>query len=164
MSLICTGVLFRKTESAAGRCASAVQSMVGPDQKLSLHYDAELGEALLAQAADTAASRQPTSLIIIYSYGDFRAASQAVRSNDPAAKPIEITRDDTVPQNKVVAFFSNPFGNLDAAQTAPLKIENALITPVPQPATDGWWRSHCSSSWRSSRSGRACACGWRCRN
>jgi SP family myo-inositol transporter-like MFS transporter 13 len=31
----------------------------------------------------------------------------------------------------VEAFFKNPFGNLDAAQTAPLKIERALIQRVP---------------------------------
>jgi phage shock protein PspC (stress-responsive transcriptional regulator) len=80
---------------------------------------------------------RPTSLIVIYSYGDFRAASQAVRSDDPAAKPIEVTRASCVPENKVQAFFSNPFGNLDAARTAPLKIENALITPVPL-ARNGW--------------------------
>src|SRR4029077_6432143 len=43
----------------------------------------------------------------------------------------------TVPANKVVAFFSNPSGNLDAARTAPLKIENALITPVPS-QQNGW--------------------------
>jgi SP family myo-inositol transporter-like MFS transporter 13 len=54
-----------------------------------------------------------------------------VRSDDFAAKPIEINRDSAVPANKVVAFFSNPFANLDAARTAPLEIENALITPVP---------------------------------
>jgi MFS family permease len=36
-----------------------------------------------------------------------------------------------------VAFFSNPFGNLDTARQAPLKIENALITPVPSPR-NGW--------------------------
>jgi hypothetical protein len=36
-----------------------------------------------------------------------------------------------------VAFFSNPFGNLDASRTAPLKIENALITPVPL-SRNGW--------------------------
>jgi len=28
-------------------------------------------------------------------------------------------------------FFSNPFGNLDAARRAPLRIDNALITPLP---------------------------------
>jgi len=36
-----------------------------------------------------------------------------------------------------VAFFSNPFGNLNTARTAPLVIESALITPVPG-AREGW--------------------------
>ena len=42
-----------------------------------------------------------------------------------------------MPANKVVAFFSKPFGDLDAARTAPLKIENALISPIPN-ASNGW--------------------------
>jgi phage shock protein PspC (stress-responsive transcriptional regulator) len=70
-------------------------------------------------------------LVVIYSYGDFRAATKAARSDDTAATPIEITRESCVPANKVVAFFSNPFGNLDAARRAPLRIDNALITPLP---------------------------------
>ena len=50
---------------------------------------------------------------------------------------LKLSRESCVPVNKVVAFFSNPFGDLDAARQAPLKIENALITPVP-PARNGW--------------------------
>ena len=42
-----------------------------------------------------------------------------------------------MPANKVVAFFKNPLGNLKAAQTAPLKIEKALIGQVPD-ASHGW--------------------------
>jgi MFS family permease len=42
-----------------------------------------------------------------------------------------------VPPNRVVAFFSNPFADLERARTAPLKIENALITPVPS-ERNGW--------------------------
>jgi SP family myo-inositol transporter-like MFS transporter 13 len=60
-----------------------------------------------------------------------------VRSDDISAKPIEITRESCLPANKVVAFFSNPFSNLDAARQAPLRIENALITPVPS-SHNGW--------------------------
>jgi hypothetical protein len=92
---------------------------------------------LAGRLAGSGLSSSPTSLVVIYSYGDFRAASQVVRSNDAGAKPIEITREGSIPANKVVAFFSNPFGNLEAARQAPLKIENALITPVPN-ATHGW--------------------------
>jgi len=136
LSLICTGVLFRSGERLRVDAKSGVQAMVTPDQKLTLLYDGSLADTLLRESA-ASNENQATSLVVIYSYGDFRAASQVARSNDPAAKPIEITRESCVPANKVVAFFSNPFGNLDAARAAPLKIENALISPVPS-ANNGW--------------------------
>ena len=41
------------------------------------------------------------------------------------------------PSNKIEAFFKNPFADLEAAQTAPLKIEKALIGRVPE-ASHGW--------------------------
>ena len=139
VSLICTGALFLRTEVHRVDAKSDVQSMVGPDQRLTLLYNQELAAKLLnaTPASLGPGNERPTSLVVIYSYGDFRAASQVVRSDDSAAKPIEITRESCVPPNKVVAFFSNPFGNLDAARKAPLKIENALITPVPLPR-NGW--------------------------
>jgi phage shock protein PspC (stress-responsive transcriptional regulator) len=74
---------------------------------------------------------------VIYSYGDFRAATKVARSDDKSATPIEITRESCVPANKVVAFFSNPFSDLNAARSAPLQIDNALITPVPT-SHNGW--------------------------
>ncbi len=42
-----------------------------------------------------------------------------------------------MPANKVGAFFSNQFANLDAARAAPLKIDHALITPAPGNQTGG---------------------------
>jgi MFS transporter, SP family, solute carrier family 2 (myo-inositol transporter), member 13 len=137
VSLICTGLLFRGTERQRVDTKSAVQSMVDPDQRLTLRYNAETAGKLLTSTPASTETSRPTSLVVIYSYGDFRAASQVVRSDDPAAKPIEITRESCVPANKVVAFFSNPFGDLDASRAAPLRIENALITPVPLPR-NGW--------------------------
>jgi hypothetical protein len=109
--------------------------MVTADQKVTINYDQKLAETLLG-TSDRATQRmgsRPTSLVVIYSYGDFRAATKAARSDDAAATPIQITRESSVPANKVVAFFSNPFGNLDAARQAPLRIDNALITPLPSP-------------------------------
>jgi MFS transporter, SP family, solute carrier family 2 (myo-inositol transporter), member 13 len=139
VSLIWTGILFRRTERLRVDSRDSVQAMVGPDQKLTLRYEEQTADALLAGSGEAgqAIAGRPTSLSIIYSYGDFRAATKVARSDDMAAKPIEITRESTVPANKVVAFFSNPFGNLDAARTAPLRIDNALITPVPG-ARNGW--------------------------
>lgn len=136
ISLICTGVLFLGTERLRVDSKSAVQSMVTADQKLRLLYSEELASRLWKESRGNAGDG-PTSLVVIYSYGDFRAASQVVRSDDPAAKAIEITRESCVPANKVVAFFSNPFGDLDASRQAGLKIENALISPVPAPR-NGW--------------------------
>lgn len=136
VSLILTALLFRKPEKLRVDARNTVQAMVSQDQRLSLQYDFRIASELLA-ATGNGASGGPTSFSIIYSYGDFRAASKVARSDDLAAKPIEINRESTVPANKVLAFFSNPFGNLDAARTAPLKIENALITPVPS-QQNGW--------------------------
>ena len=139
LSLVSTGLLFRKTERLRVDSRGPVQAMVTADQKVTLTYNQKLAETLLGTSLGTtgdAAERignRPTSLVVIYSYGDFRAATKAARSDDAAATPIQIAREGSVPANKVVAFFSNPFGDLDAARQAPLRIDNALITPLPSP-------------------------------
>ena len=46
--------------------------------------------AIFSQAEQSAANR--FRLIVIYSYGDFRAATAVARSEDATAKPVEITR------------------------------------------------------------------------
>jgi len=135
VSVTCAGLLFVRTEKQRVDARSAVQSMVSADQQLTLLYNEESAGKLLKENGDAAVGR-PTSLVVIYSYGDFRAASQAVRSDDPAAA-IQIVREGCVPGNKIKAFFSNPFGDLDAARVAPLRIENALVTPVPGTG-NGW--------------------------
>ena len=139
VSLLCTAALFQRTEKLRVDSRSAVQSMVSADQRLSLLYDNETAARLLDSGGDAgrALHSQPTSLILIYSCGDFRAATKVVRSDDLATKPIEISRENCLPSNKVVAFFSNPFSNLAASREAPLKIDNALISPVPS-THNGW--------------------------
>ena len=143
VSLLCTGFLFRQTESLRVDSHAAVQSMVTADQKLVLNYNEETANTLLAANGDAgpgkfiAVSHRPTSLVVIYSCGDFRAATKVARSDDTAAKPIEITRESCLPANRVVAFFSNPFSNLEASRQAPLRIDNALISPVPA-TRNGW--------------------------
>jgi SP family myo-inositol transporter-like MFS transporter 13 len=141
VSLVCTGLLFRQTEKQHVDSRSAVQSIVDKQDadRASLLYDDKTASALLAATGGSGQSMsgRPTTLVITYSYGDFRAATQVARSDDSAAKPIEITRDSCVPSNKIIAFFSNPFSDLDAARKAPLRIDNALITPVPT-THNGW--------------------------
>jgi MFS family permease len=139
VSLVCTGLLFHQTERLRVDSRMPVQSMITSDQKITLRYDQKLAETLLNSAGGAAQriGSRATSLVVIYSYGDFHAATKAARSDDVAATPIEITRESCVPANKVVAFFSNPFGDLDAARLAPLRIDNALITPLPSQRS-GW--------------------------
>ncbi len=139
ISLLCTGALFHRTEQMRVDSRDALQTMVGGQQKVSFLYDGKSADTLLGASgpAGNAIKNRPTSLVVIYSYGDFRAATKVVRSDDPSAQPIEITRESCVPANKVVAFFSNPFSNLEAARHAPLRIDDALITPVPS-TQNGW--------------------------
>jgi len=139
VSLICTGYLFQRTEKLRIDCRSQFQSLVTSNQTLTLNFDQATSGTI---SSNNAVGNRPTSLIVIYSYGDFRAATPVVRSDDPTASPVQITRAGCLPSNKVVAFFSNPFSNLEAARTAPLKIENALITPVPD-TVSGWQVAGC---------------------
>src|SRR5208283_1223128 len=54
LSLVCTGLLFRQTESLRVDSKSAVQSMVTADQKIALTYDQKLAETMLSTAGDAA--------------------------------------------------------------------------------------------------------------
>jgi SP family myo-inositol transporter-like MFS transporter 13 len=139
LSLVGVGILFLRTEKVSLDARAQVQGMVIPNQEMTLHFDRDQAAQLLAAQGDAGKRIEAgrASLAIIYSYGDFTSTTSFVRSDDPAARPIEITRASCVPANKVVAFFKNPLGNLKAAQTAPLKIEKALIGQVPD-ASHGW--------------------------
>ncbi len=137
VSLLGVAFLFHQTEKQRVDCAPAVQAMVNAtNQTLEVNFNPATVDQLQPVSFTKSGLIEPQTLIIIYSYGDFRAATKVVRSTDKIAT-IKIDRGSCVPANKGVAFFSNPFANLDAAKTAPLKIENALITPVPS-ATNGW--------------------------
>ncbi len=135
VSLLAVGVIFHKTEAQRTDVRDALQALViSTNQTVVVEFNDNSAAALLSQSGKTFAP--PESLVVIYSYGDFHAATKVVRSDDLDAKLI-INREGCVPATKVSAFFKNPFADLDAARTAPLKIENALITPVPS-ESNGW--------------------------
>ena len=138
-ALVCVALLFRSTEKLSVDCRDAVQTMVAPDQELALRFDPATASRLLAATGDasTGIDSSRASLAIIYSYGGFTAATSYVRSDDPAAVPIEITRASCVPANRIEALFRNPFADLAAARTAPLVIQKALVGRVPD-AGHGW--------------------------
>jgi MFS family permease len=132
-------LLFRSTEKLSVDRRDAVQALVSPSQELALRFDPAAASQILAAQGDAGRGIDSSraSLAIIYSYGDFTAATSFVRSDDPAAAPIEITRASCVPANRIEALFRNPFADLAAAQTAPLVIQKALVGRVPE-AGHGW--------------------------
>ncbi len=134
-SLLAVGLVFHKTEAQRVDVRDAVQALVvSSNQTAVIEFNDDSAARLLAASGQT--MTQPKSLVVIYSYGDFPAATKVVRSDDLDAK-LTIDRESCVPATKVSAFFQNPFADLTAARVAPLKIENALITPVPS-ESNGW--------------------------
>jgi SP family myo-inositol transporter-like MFS transporter 13 len=131
--LLFVGILFRSIEKNRYDVRDAIQSRVGPDQKLVLHFDQADAKGLLP--ANTFTSDR-LALSVIYSYGGFEAATRAMRSAEGEAS-IPIDRQTSLPSSKVEAFFRDPFANLDEARTAPLKIEHAYISPLPD-VVHGW--------------------------
>ena len=138
ISLVCTALIFRQTEQQRVDAKAAVQALVTADQKAVIEFNQPIADKLLAGRGDIgkASSNKLSTMIVIYSYGNFRAATEAVRSDNLGARLV-LERAKCVPATRVAAFFQNPFADLAAAKTAPLKIENALITPVPT-AQKGW--------------------------
>lgn len=139
VSMIFVGTLFLRTEKLSFNAGDEVQSMVDADQQLNLRFDQAEASRLLAAGGEAGKQIESNraSLAIIYSYGDFTATTSFVRSDDAAAAPIQITRDSCVPANKVESFFKNPFADLEAAQSAPLKIQKAIVGQIPD-ARHGW--------------------------
>jgi hypothetical protein len=114
------------------------------DRRIVLTFDQPRADGLLTAAGGSgnAITGKAATIVVIYSVGDFNSATNAVRSDDPAAKRVVIKRDDCLPSSAVDAFFKNPFASLSASKGAPLKIDNALITPVPS-TQNGWITAVC---------------------
>jgi len=135
--LVTTGISFLKTERQSVDVHDLMQTQVTPSQELSLHFDQAEASRLLEGRGQGIASGH-SSLTVIYSYGDFTAATTAVHSDEPGAAPIHVSRADAVPDSAVKAFFQNPFGDLKAAETAPLHIDNATLSNIPDPSYGKW--------------------------
>lgn len=133
------GFVFRASESEAIDCSAHVTTLVTAEQTVTLRFDQALADRLMAGKSD---SGRPTTLVVISSYGGFRAASVPRRSDDAHAKELTITRERALPATALGAFLANPFADLDAARQAPLVIERAVITPVPT-STNGWLVAAC---------------------
>jgi MFS transporter, SP family, solute carrier family 2 (myo-inositol transporter), member 13 len=137
ISMVLTATLFGRTEKKRIDAPHLIQAMVNGQTSLQLSFTPEQEQRWVAEGGPSDLRGQPAALTIIYSYGDFSASTPVVRSNQPQASVVDLNRSRCVPANRVLAFFSNPFGNLSRAQTAPLVIRHALLTPLPS-RENGW--------------------------
>lgn len=133
LSLIATAVLFHQVERNDLECGPAVQALVRSGDTLALRFTPDEAAKLLASSGynNDRPLASHMSLAIIYSFGGFTSETSYVRSDDPGAAPIHITRADSIPANAVKAFFQNPFADLNQARTAPLRIERARLSAIP---------------------------------
>ncbi|MGH7939931.1 MAG: MFS transporter [Limisphaerales bacterium] len=138
ISMTCVGLLFANTEKLRVDVRDKLQSMVSTNQTLTLAFNQQTVANLLPAATlQRFNASTPFTMTVIYSYGAFSAATPAERSDALATTPMELNRQDCIPGNKVLAFVRNPAASLDEARTAPLKIDNAFVTPVPS-ERNGW--------------------------
>ncbi|HTV57932.1 MAG TPA: MFS transporter [Verrucomicrobiae bacterium] len=136
-SMLLTAALFHTSEKNRVDVPGALQTLADGQASLRFHFDPAEQQQWVSQAGRGDLAGRPAALTIIYSYGDFSASTPVVRSNQPEATMVTLDRANCIPANRVLAFFSNPFGSLSAARNAPLRIEHALITPLPGEA-NGW--------------------------
>ena len=140
VSLFLAGLLFNSAESGRTDVAATVQARVQNNEALDLHVDAALLQSL---NQDANAAQQ---LTLSYAYGPFTNV-QSRRSDQPGQPPVHIERADVVQPDSVIgAFFRrlhlNPFADPAEAASAPLRIEHALLGPVPD-ERHGWWVAAC---------------------
>lgn len=133
VSLLGLGMLFLKTEKGSVDSRVAVQSMLPAEGTLALHFDPSAAARLLAASGYTGSQIDTgrASLAVIYSCGDYTAATTIARSDDGAAAPLRVSREDCLPANAVEAFLKNPLGNLGKSRAVPLVIDRASIGAVP---------------------------------
>lgn len=142
LSLLAVAFLFRRNEQHRVDVREAVQAMVDGRSSLKFSYTPAVQQEWLTTAGHPGLAQSPSTLTVIYAYGDFSAVTPAAASNQPVPTSLELSRANCVPANGVLAFFSNPFGNLERARSAPLRIEHALITPLPGRG-NGWLVAIC---------------------
>ena len=138
VSLLAVGLVFHKTESQRidnGVDWRGMATISREKLMLELNPSPERQASFDKTHAVLDYHVPPRTIVVIYSYGDFRAATRVIRSDETNAT---ITIDRSVlPETQVAAFFKNPFADLEKARTAPLKIEHFIETPVPSEA-NGW--------------------------
>ena len=140
VSLLCTGLLFRRTEKLRVDSRDAVQSMVDADQKLTLLYDETTAGALLAAQRRRRRKRSATGPHLWSSSIRTEISAPPPKLRVPTTRPRSRSRSRAKAACPPIKWWRS--SRIRSAismrrATAPLKIDNALITPVPT-AHNGW--------------------------
>jgi len=142
VAMVLTALLFGRTEKHRVDVPQAIQAMANGQSAVEFHFTPEQEREWVTRAGRPALAGAPAALTVIYSYGDFSASTPVARSNQPQPEAVKIDRTSCVPPNRALAFLSNPFANFKQAQTAPLRVQHALITPLPGEG-NGWLVAGC---------------------
>ena len=133
VSLLCTAILFEQAQRGRIDCRRAVDALVRPNQSLDLRFTSMLASRWRHQGRSKHQMNfsRPDTFTVIYSYGAFTGTTTTVRSGRDRISRVKITRAASIPANRIIAFFTNPFASLAGARTAKLKIDHAWLTPIP---------------------------------
>jgi len=137
VALLSAGLLFRSAEGNQRDITSVLQARVQGDS-LAIQLDSATLQTLDGGFTPAGTVQQ---LTLAYSYGPFTNV-QSLRSDDPALPVLRLNRNDTVQPDSVIgALFRrlhlNPFADPAAAANAPLRIEQAHLSPLPS-TSHGW--------------------------
>jgi MFS transporter, SP family, solute carrier family 2 (myo-inositol transporter), member 13 len=142
VALIFSAILFRRSERQRVDLPQAVQALLSRPDGVKTTVTPEQEQQWLIDAGRPDLAGRPAAMTVIYSCGDFSASTPVVRFNQAEPAEVSIERSSCVPANRVLAFFSKPFGDLNHSRNAPLEIQHALITPLPD-AQNGWFVAVC---------------------
>ena len=124
-------------KSWAWIASAAIQTMVDANQEMTLRFDPEASKQTpripsLYRKRNQQQSRIAHHHLFLWSFYRFKSRLRPALTTR-ALPPIHIDRATCVPDNRCQEGFlqGNPFADLNAARTAPLKIQKALIGSVP---------------------------------
>ena len=142
VALLASSMLFFKAEQGRADLQPQLQRLVQQD-RLQLDMDSAQWQKL---AGARRQGEQPLQLTVAYAYGGFSDV-RALRSDNPSDHQLLLERAATVHADSVIGSFFrrlhlNPFPDPATAATAPLRIDQAWLGPVPT-TTHGWLVAAC---------------------
>ena len=146
VATIVTGLLFIQAEHHTVNVAPIVQGLVDTNLNQAdptrIVFSPAAARRLLTGNSDVAGTPESprsidpahSSLVVIYSCGDFTTSTPIVRSDDPAPTPLTISRATCLPSSTAEARLANPTASLARSRTAPLHVERAVLSAIPSTA------------------------------